>query len=525
MRFPKVANPAAFALAITFAAPLFVGCAAPEEGSNAPVESTGKVSQAIEPLAAVSGGFGILSGLISAYNAIDNISRYGTTNGTGAILDAVKAQQATIDQLQKSQNEQFLQLGIDTTISPINTTDGKIAREWSAYESQGAAYVPKELLWSDLDDMVSRLVGANGTSSAFKLISDKMFATPDSSLKDPLGTFAVRMRLRLAQGTFLMTRTAAITPDQVRIYVNQVERLNESFAKATRGYFLKVVEPIEAQSGVSATCASRIVFTPYKQTASYAFTSENGAKESQAFDLQSDCETARVAFQTQTVATKRAEAVNKIWLEQENFVNWKKRTGTIAVLSATYQNKDVTKAVSLMCYTVETSSFVASSMAKRLGSDPTLPAGTLDVNYLCVGDDPSEDRWSTAEPGKDGVLTCNRLRALSGDYVNTSRDGTGQRLPEDAATIAPSADTAGLLTWKDKGAVNDGYVFTIQNDLLNADWRSSDWVNYTRMTVEWGDEGLPRRILGPNGQWFTYLSPPKAAVDASAYEGLVPSSL
>lgn len=68
-------------------------------------------------------------------------------------------------------------------------------------------------------------------------------------------------------------------------------------------------------------------------------------------------------------------------------------------------------------------------------------------------------------------------------------------------------------------------IFTIRNDQRGMDWRSLDFVKYARMSAEWTDEGVPRRVQGPNGKWFTYVSTPKGAESATAYESLIPVAL
>ena len=117
MRFPKFAKSLAAILVIGVAAPAIGGCAVAE--GDAPGETVGSTTQALDvpPITMVSGGFGVLSGLITAYNTIDSLVKYGTTNPAAAAVDMLKQQNVALENLRASQDAQFAQLTIDETRS------------------------------------------------------------------------------------------------------------------------------------------------------------------------------------------------------------------------------------------------------------------------------------------------------------------------------------------------------------------------------------------------------------------------
>jgi hypothetical protein len=514
MRFP----PFAAALVSLSALAIGSGCAAPRGDDSSEAESVGRTTQAIEPVTAVSGGFGILNGIVTAYTHIDNLSRYGTVNVQGETLQTLKEQALSINELRASQDAKFTQVDFDIVSGPINDAEGKISRAWDKWQTEadaglGDQYVPlpQELTWNDIDVMHSRLVGAGGMTGAFALVGEKMLNTPSMAMHDALGTYAVRMRMRLAQATFLMTRKTAISPAELAKYASQVEELNAAFANATRAYFQKRVEPLEGSTGVSTRCKT------YSDgaTAYFYFTVNSGDDDSQDFFSFAECESGRKDWQFQAAWQKRVAILNTMFNEQENFVNWKKRKATIHVTGATLQGRDVTQALTFMCNTQENCSAPASTVASRIGINTSQPTGNLVVRYLCNGS--NGESWREFAPGQDILLHCNLKRALSGEYVNRENDAIRKRTDADYVTILP-VEGLPLLTWKNRAGVDDG---TLQHNV--DDWSKPTWYVHgpnddyrsVPLTVAWGDFGVPESIVGPDGLKYSYLSPVKPAADPS----------
>jgi hypothetical protein len=492
-----------------------VGCAAPTADTSSSGEDVGTTTQAIG-LDELSGGAGVLSGVVSAYTAIDNFSRYGSTNPTPAMMNQLVAANEKLDSIKSTLDEQFLKMKVDIVIAPIADIESKILREFDAYQAAQAQtppapYAPRELTWADLDSLNNRLVGAGGTDGAFDLIQQKMATTGGAT--DPLGTYAVRMRYRLAQGVLLMSQGQS-TPSQDRIYKGQVEQLNTAFLKATRTYYVGKVEYWATQNGgVSASCSSD--GGGDDGPAQYHFTVNGGADPSQEFSQRSTCEAARQSWMFLTVQPSREKTVNTIWSQQENFVNWKKLDNTVHVVSATYDGRDVTKAIRLMCNSSKTCSIPGGTLPNRLGDDAAAQSTGLDVTFVCIGSE-STQRRVVYPDGWDPVVSCDPQGAIAGTYVNTADDATpGGRRPEDTATLTAMAapgDSGGGVWWR----WADG---TGTPKWTVAGWPGADgaWsslfeganvygtvqpVGMGSVTVQWGEDGVPTQILSPDNTWF-----------------------
>lgn len=409
---PSFANPLAAIVALALAAPVVGGCALQGEGeapaSNAKIES---ITQAVGgvPLevAAPSTALTIVNGLVTAYGNLDNLAKYGTANIQPLILGELNRANRELAVIRATQEHEFLQVKTDLVIGDLNKLENKIDFAWTEYENAQmsgttATFVPSALTWVDAADMMSDLQGQNGTSNAFQLIAEKMKASGGET--DPLGKYAVRMRTRLAQVAFLLTRTGAMTPSEAAKYQGQLAQLEASFVKATRWYFLQKAEAVEATTGISTRCITRIFEGwVYTTGSDRAVSSESyfdeGTLGSQGGGF-TKCEVGRKNFQAVQAAPLRAAMVNTIYSQQKVFVqSWTKSTNTLVVTRATYQSgSDVQKAVALMCNSRETCSFPAASFANRLGSNANLPAGTLSVDYRCAGE--ATDRQAMLLPGK-----------------------------------------------------------------------------------------------------------------------------
>jgi hypothetical protein len=440
----------------------------------------------------------------------------GTFSAADAALAAVKQQQALIQNVQNSMNEQFQQLELDVTLSPLNVLGAKIDRQWGDFEENKEKFV-LELTWADIDELSSRLTGENGTSGAFDLLAKQMAAKPGSTVKDPLGSYAVLMRLRLSQATFLMTRNQPLTQNQLRIYRDQVEKLNLGFANATRSYFQKAIEPIVGTSGVYGWCGQNV-------WGSWYFMINQGYSSSDTYGSPQACETARRDWVYQTEQAKRNPIINSTYAQQENFVNWKKRKNTLHVQSATFQGSDETKSLRLMCNARETCSIPAGKVVTRIGINASKPTGNLDVTYICIGDEQNVRKGSFAPDSKqDVVLSCNPLRAISGEYIDTSHDSTTPRTPEDYVSIVPTASRPriAIFDWSSQSDPSKALqIVTYTNSYASFIAYYDDGGIGAPWPLTWGENGVPIRVR-TDRQVFDYVSPPTTATSPETMEALL----
>lgn len=492
-----------------------VGCAVPTEEAPASNEAVGSASSALDPaetLSVGSGVFGIVNGTFTAYTTIDSLIRYGSPTPSAAIIAQLKTANESLASLQQSQNAQFQQLKIDVVMGSLNDLDSKIGRAWGELESTSdrTTFVPSTLTWDDFDALSNRLARMNGTTDAFSLIKQSMLATSGPIADDPLGSYALRMRTRMSQAAYLLTRSAPITPSQQQAYDAAVVRFENAFAKATREYFVAKIDPVMA-AGVVGECK----WSSFTWDISYSTPEgSNGGWT----NLQ-QCNADRPNWSAGAVRNARNAAVNTAWSQNDavSTGKWKKRAGTISVVSAsvTTETNDVTKALSLMCNGVENCSVPAKTVIPRLGTDARLTApAKVAVQYQCVGE--STPRTASFDPGDDVVLTCNVKSAIAGVYVNTAHDANPGRGAEDTVFVGVdsyqpySSPLFVRFTWAPSNASQPAYKLTKVSSYwstLESEGGYSNDVN-----VQWGEEGHPVRIQSLDGKsWFDWTAP---AVDA-----------
>lgn len=509
MKLLSLVKPVAAVLALASV----VGCAAPTGDAPAPAETVATTSEALTPVEGVSvasGIFGIVNGVFTAYTTIDNLVKYGNTTPNQEILDQLKKANDSLASLQQSQNEQFEQLKIDVVMGSLNDLDSKIGRAWGELESSSdrTKFVPSTLTWDDFDALSNRLASMNGTSDAFTLIKQSMLATSGPIADDPLGSYALRMRTRMAQVAYLMTRTAPITQSQQQTYDAAVVRFEDSFAKATREYFVTKINPVMA-TGVVGECSQNF-------WGESSYTTPQGSNGGWWFaDGFNTCLKDRENWSAGTISNARTAVVNTVRSQNDavSTGKWKLRAGTISVVSAsvTTATNDVTKALSLMCNGVENCSLPASTIIPRLGTDArwTAPA-KVDVQYQCVGE--ATPRTASFAAGDDVALTCNVRSAVAGIYVNTAHDANPGRGPEDTVFVGvdatqPSANPLQVrFTWSPANATQPAYKLTKQA----ADWSTleSNDASSNHVKVQWGEAGHPLRIQSLSGTaWFDWTAP------------------
>lgn len=493
MRLTNLVTPVVAVLALAVG-----GCAVPTGEEPAPVGTSSSAVTVEEGLPIASGVFGIVNGAFTAYTTIDNLIKFGAPSPTQTILDDLKKANDSLAALQTSQNAQFLQLKINETMGAVNDLDSKIGRAWGDYEDSGrsASFVPKSLSWDDFDALTNRLAALNGTTDAFSVIRQSMLATSGPIADDPLGTYALRMRTRMAQVAFLMTRSAPMTASQQQTYDTAVARFESSFAKATREYFVAKMIPVVA-SGATSECSGA------GRWDTYGFNSPQQG-DIGGYATKSQCEADRVNWSAQTIMQTRASVVNTVWSQQDAVATgkWKPRAGTVAVQSATVRGmtSDVTKSLSLLCNGVENCSIPKGTIVTRIGNDPrTADNALLTVSYQCVGD--ATVRQFAAYPDRDVVLACNLPGAVAGVYVNTSHDANPGRGPEDTVFVesAPTASPA-LASWTSRPS--NASQPTLSMSMYGFDLNRLSLTGATN-TVEWGEEGHPTRIQLPGTtSWF-----------------------
>jgi hypothetical protein len=507
MKLSSLLNPVVAIVALASV----VGCAVPTGDAPAPAESVATTSSAItlpEGVSMTSGIFGIVNGSFTAYTTIDNLVKYGNTTPSAQILDQLKKANESLASLQQTQNEQFQQLKIDVVMGTLNDLDSKIGRAWGELESSSdrTTFVPSTLTWDDFDALSNRLASMNGTSDAFTLIKQSMLTTTGPIADDPLGSYALRMRTRMAQTAYLMTRSAPITQSQQQAYDAAVVRFENSFAKATREYFVTKISPVMGAGSVGECTPA------FWRWDGFYYTTPEGSNG--GWNSREACEADAPNWSAGTIANARNSVVNTVWSQNDavSTGKWKQRPGTITVVSSsvTTETNDVTKALSLMCNGVENCSLPAATVIPRLGTDARLKdEARVAVQYRCGGE--SYDRTASFAAGADVVLTCNIGSAVAGVYVNTAHDASPGRGPEDTVFMAINGyqpSTSPLLkswTWTPANATEPEAAFTNDMSFWNSlQWSRTDGVS---VAVQWGEEGHPTRIQSLNGSWFDWTAP------------------
>jgi hypothetical protein len=513
MNLSKLAKPS---VAASVLAVLAMGCSVPTEDDVAEGASeTIQQSSTETPGLTIAGGtFGVVNGAFTAYVTLDNFIKYGAPNANDKILGELKTANEALKSLQVSQAEQFRQLKVDNIILTINDLEDKIGRAWGEYDdsTDKANFVPSELKWSDFDMLSNRLASVNGTTDSFTLVKDGMLQKTGGIADDPLGVYALRMRTRLAQAAFLLTVKTGTTPSQQAKYGAAVIRLETSFAKATRAFFVARVAPATA-SGNTSACYKRLF-------GSWAYDTPDGGSNG-GWDSFEACEADSELWGTGTVANARKPVENTVWSEQDALATgkWKRRPGTVVVKSASMttksQTKDVTKAMDLVCNSVENCSIPRDVQFGWLGGDPRDSAQawtSVTVQYSCG--DGKADRASTF-PAFHWVivLACNLEAAVAGAYQSTGHDADPGRGPDDTLAVYGTGmtDPSDPLFARWSYVMGGGTlpILKLRNDPGVFQWLRTS-IPGTTVLLEWNDDGRVIRIGRVNGtpeEGFDFVGP------------------
>lgn len=428
MRFPSFAKPIVAVLALAFAAPLAIGCAAPT-GDDASAVTVGTQKQALEP----GSVFGGAQAAIKIVGMLKSYQKYGQADvSTGEILAAIKAQQADLDALTASVSElhtAVIATDKDVLTVPTNEKLNSINELFDAYRTSAASSDPQvlkkfldalatggtgigDLQWADLVSLDDVIVGKKGLTSLLGVVAELEAKKGPSAIgDDAVGRFMAEKRLVQEKAFFLLSEAHKNNPsvDLAQQKANHEARMaaqDIAFVAATNKYNQAMITQTAAArtAQISACTYDDTLFFGlelYPNDGNFnfddaAWSPEGTAVQAHDFEMagKTNCNNIRNAHVAKMVDIAEADVKAKLGSSEQVYKDWSK-VMTTAYLVGQYgytppygQVKNEWHSATVVQTgdkTLKWTNAANVSWTLTLGADPSTLTVSADCPYFAEG--------------------------------------------------------------------------------------------------------------------------------------------